>query len=122
MRTRQSSRSRRLLEILRVYEAAEGLLLLANLPPLEVTGNEEPPSSAFHAPVGSGYESRRPGDTSDEGDILLSADALMERFPANRRGGFLLVYRRRNIRRSSSAPGDQIAVAAGDGPTIDPLS
>ncbi|MFS7974802.1 hypothetical protein Hanom_Chr10g00872981 [Helianthus anomalus] len=122
MKTRQSSRSRRLLEVLRVYKAAEGLLLLANSPPLEVTGNEEPSNSAFHKHVGTGCESRWLKYVGDEGVVSISADALTERCLANRKGGCLLVYRCRNRRCFVSFPGDQVTVIADDKPTVDPLS
>ncbi|MFS7997490.1 hypothetical protein Hanom_Chr12g01142401 [Helianthus anomalus] len=80
VKVKHSFRTRRLLDILRIYEAAEGLLLLANSPPLVVAGNEKPCSSVPSTVVGSDFDVYRSKDVVDERVDALSADDLMARF------------------------------------------
>ncbi|MFS7997489.1 hypothetical protein Hanom_Chr12g01142391 [Helianthus anomalus] len=104
MKAKHSFRSRRLLDILRICEAAEGLLLLADSPPLVVAGNEKPCSSVPSTVVGSDFEVYRSKDVVDERVDALSVDDLMARFPMIRKGGCQLVYHRRKSRRSGRVP------------------
>ncbi|MFS7954868.1 hypothetical protein Hanom_Chr07g00635721 [Helianthus anomalus] len=125
MKAKRSSHSRILLEVLRVYEAAGGLLLLAGSSSKEVTGDEEPSGSVPYKSVdmGCGFPLFR--DANDEGVIRLSADALMQHFPVNRKSQCLIMYRRRRNRCCFVPPaGNQVTVAAdGDNElTVDPSS
>ncbi|MFS7896374.1 hypothetical protein Hanom_Chr00s004579g01723721 [Helianthus anomalus] len=87
MKARHSFRTRRLLDILRIYEAAEDLLLLADSPPLWLP--ETKSRSILFLP-----------QLVD----ALSVDNLMARFPMIQKGGCQLVYHRRKSRRSGQVP------------------
>ncbi|MFS7952637.1 hypothetical protein Hanom_Chr07g00609211 [Helianthus anomalus] len=59
MKEKRSFRTRRLLDILRVYEADEGLLLLAGSPPLVADGEREPFNSDSLMVAGSDCKALR---------------------------------------------------------------
>ncbi|MFS7994821.1 hypothetical protein Hanom_Chr12g01110631 [Helianthus anomalus] len=104
MKTKHSFRTQRLLDILMIYEAAKGLLLLVDSPPLVVTENGKPFNFVPSTVVGSDFEADRPKDVVDERVDALSADDLMARFLMIRKGGCQLVYHRRKSRRSGQVP------------------
>ncbi|MFS7979054.1 hypothetical protein Hanom_Chr10g00922861 [Helianthus anomalus] len=104
MKAKRSLRSRRPLEVLRVYEVAAGLLLLANSPSLVFDEEEKPFNAAFLVVVGSDCDVRRQKGVVDEGISVLDADVLTARFPMVRKGGCQLVYQRRKNRRCEQVP------------------
>ncbi|MFS8007607.1 hypothetical protein Hanom_Chr14g01263021 [Helianthus anomalus] len=104
MKAKRSLRSRRPLEVLRVREAAVGLLLLANSPSLVLKEKEKPFNAASSVIACSDYDVRRQKDVVDEGISVLDADGLTARFPMIRKGGCQLVYHRRKNRRCGQVP------------------
>ncbi|MFS7946924.1 hypothetical protein Hanom_Chr06g00542071 [Helianthus anomalus] len=87
--------SRRLSNILRIREAAEVLLLLANSSPLMATRKED--SFGVRSPMFAGSDGKvfRQEGVADEEAGVLSVDSLMTRFPMIQHGGCELVYSRR---------------------------
>ncbi|MFS7989244.1 hypothetical protein Hanom_Chr11g01044421 [Helianthus anomalus] len=113
MKAKSSFRTRRPLDILRIYDAAEGLLLLANSPPLMAIGEEKPLDLVPSMVVSSNHKDHRPKGTVDKKIDVLSVEDLMTRFLMIRKGGCQLVYCcRKNLR------GDQVPVVD-DGPAAD---
>ncbi|MFS7919634.1 hypothetical protein Hanom_Chr03g00214991 [Helianthus anomalus] len=104
MKARHSFRTWRLLDVLKIYKAVEGLLLLASSPPPMDTGNEKPFSFVPSMVAGSDCKACWPKDIVDERVDVLSADDLMTHFPMIRKGGCQLVYRRRKNRRADQVP------------------
>ncbi|MFS7932976.1 hypothetical protein Hanom_Chr04g00374291 [Helianthus anomalus] len=98
MKGKSTVHSRRLSDILRIHEAAEALLLLANSPPLMATVKED--SFVVGSPIaGSDGKVFRQEGVADEEAGVLSLDVLMTRFPTIQHGGCELVYsRRKNCR------------------------
>ncbi|MFS7949992.1 hypothetical protein Hanom_Chr06g00578111 [Helianthus anomalus] len=84
---KRSYRTRRLLDILRIYEAAEGLVLLAGAPPLTANEEKGPCNLDSLTVVGPDYKAPRQKGVVDEKVGVLSADDLMSRFPMLRKGG-----------------------------------
>ncbi|MFS7955957.1 hypothetical protein Hanom_Chr07g00648871 [Helianthus anomalus] len=113
MKAKRSFRTRQLLDILRVYEAAEGLLLLAGSPPLVADGEGEPFNSVSLMVAGSDCKALRKKGVVDEKVGVLSANDLMSRFLMIRKGGCQLVYCRRKNRRDDQVP------IVDDGPAAD---
>ncbi|KAJ0618297.1 hypothetical protein HanLR1_Chr02g0049331 [Helianthus annuus] len=93
MKIGRSPRTRRLLDVLNMFEAAESLLLLASSPPLSVIGAGKLISSVHPSLTGVSFELCPPEIEEETG--VLSAEALMARFPMLQPGGCKLVYRRR---------------------------
>ncbi|MFS7899424.1 hypothetical protein Hanom_Chr00s057544g01783591 [Helianthus anomalus] len=89
MRVRRRFRSRRISEVLNVFEAADGLLLLASLLPEDVAGDENVRgvgrSELVRNPVRSPFA---------EGVTRLSAYVVTRVFLAGRRGSCFIVYQR----------------------------
>ncbi|MFS7967923.1 hypothetical protein Hanom_Chr09g00791571 [Helianthus anomalus] len=95
-----SVRTRRLLDILRLYEAAESLLLLASSPPL-MAKEKEPAIPDSSTIVGSARKVFQEEGVVDEEVGMLSVERLMSRFLMIQRGGCQLVYPRRKKRDDS---------------------
>ncbi|MFS7918977.1 hypothetical protein Hanom_Chr03g00207491 [Helianthus anomalus] len=116
MRTRRKFRSRRVSEILRTFDAAEALLLLAGLPLERIVdrgGFLDP------APCSSTRENlsflRIRGD-NDGGVTRLSATVLTKRFLVGWRGRCSIVYEWRwSGWRSVALAGTQMTSVVGDG-------
>ncbi|MFS7934703.1 hypothetical protein Hanom_Chr05g00394841 [Helianthus anomalus] len=104
MKGKSTIRSRRLSDILRIREAAEALLLLANSPPLMATGKENSFVVASPMVAGSDGNFFRQEGVADEEAGVLSVDALMTRFPTIQHGGCELVYSRRKNRHVDYVP------------------
>ncbi|MFS7996612.1 hypothetical protein Hanom_Chr12g01131941 [Helianthus anomalus] len=113
MKAKRSFHTRRLLDILRVYEAAEGLLLLAGSPPLVAIRERESFNSDSLMVAGSDGKALRQQGVVDEKVGVLSADDLMSHFPMIRKGACQLVYCRRKNR-----CGDQVPIVD-DGRAVD---
>ncbi|MFS8004138.1 hypothetical protein Hanom_Chr13g01222161 [Helianthus anomalus] len=69
MKAKSSFRTRRLLDILRVYDATEGLLLLAGSPPLVADEEGEPFNSDSLMVVGSDCKALRQKGVVDERSV-----------------------------------------------------
>ncbi|MFS7904011.1 hypothetical protein Hanom_Chr01g00030871 [Helianthus anomalus] len=96
--------SRRFSDILRIREAVEALLLLANSPPLMATGKEG--SFVVGSPMVASSDGKvfRQEGVADEEAGVLSVDVLMTCFPTIQHGGCELVYSRRKNRRVDYVP------------------
>ncbi|MFS7989239.1 hypothetical protein Hanom_Chr11g01044371 [Helianthus anomalus] len=113
MMAKSSFRTRRPLDIFRMYDAAEGLLLLSDSPPLMAIEEEKPLNLIPSMVVSSDRKVHRPTGTVDKKIDVLSVEDLMTRFLMIRKGGCQLVYCcRKNLR------GDQVPVVD-DGPAAD---
>ncbi|MFS7944772.1 hypothetical protein Hanom_Chr06g00516231 [Helianthus anomalus] len=91
MKATSSFRTRRLLDILRIYDAAEGLLLLADSSPLMAIGEEKPLDLVPSMVVSFDSKVHRPKGTVYKKIDVLSVEDLMTRFPMIRKGGCQLV-------------------------------
>ncbi|MFS7959921.1 hypothetical protein Hanom_Chr08g00696801 [Helianthus anomalus] len=97
---KRSYHTRLLLDALRVYDVAEGLVLLSRSPPLTIAPVKKLIKPVSPAVVDSDCKVPQHSDVTAGVDFVLDVDGLMTRFPMLQRGGCRLVYRRRRIRRS----------------------
>ncbi|MFS7913627.1 hypothetical protein Hanom_Chr02g00143911 [Helianthus anomalus] len=96
---KRSYHTRLLLDVLRVYEAAEGLVLLSRLPPCVAALEKDLIQPAFPVAVDSVCKVPQRTGVADDVRIVLDADSLIARFPMLRKKECQLVYRRRKSRR-----------------------
>ncbi|MFS7997037.1 hypothetical protein Hanom_Chr12g01137001 [Helianthus anomalus] len=92
MRTRRRIRSRRISKILKTFEAAEALLLLAGLSTETVARNGGIRGTIHFVATGRTHASSRAVNDNNEGVTRLSAHALIQAFPVDSKGLFSIVY------------------------------
>ena len=97
---KRSYHTRFLLDALRVYDAAEGLVLLSRSPPLIIAPVKKLIDPVPPVVADSECKISHHTNVSAGAGIVLDVDGLMIQFPMLQRGGYRLVYRRRRIRRS----------------------
>ncbi|MFS7965825.1 hypothetical protein Hanom_Chr09g00766711 [Helianthus anomalus] len=96
---KRSYHTRLLLDALRVYDAAEGLVLLSRSPPLTIVPVKKLVKPSSPAVVDSDCKVLQHTAVTAGADTALDVDGLMARFPMLQRGECRFVYRRRKIRR-----------------------
>ena len=106
---KRSYHTRLLLDVFRVYEAAEGLILLSCSLPLTTIPVKNLVKPVSPVVVDSDSKALQHTDVTAGASIVLDVDGLMARFPMLQKGECRLVYRRRKIRRS-----EQVSVVDGD--------
>ncbi|MFS7946561.1 hypothetical protein Hanom_Chr06g00537791 [Helianthus anomalus] len=94
MENKGKIRWRRLSYVLKVLDAADGLLLLSNLVTDHVVRDDDF-ENANHGEVLENRLRLRLADENNGGVTRLSAHLVAQSFPVGRRGSSLIVYRRR---------------------------